>query len=119
MPPKPSSRETVEFHIPGRLPSWNQILGMSHWERVAFKRQAMDGFLCALRACDSGCSTRTTSARSTLSIAAAMLVSYREMALGKRTSKRTKGSARPVKRSTSRSQSSPLTEVPPTNPTTP
>ena len=58
------------------LPSWNAILGFGHWQRARLKKAIQDDFLSALRASAADSSTRTTSARSTLSIAAATLDSY-------------------------------------------
>lgn len=58
------------------IPSWNAILGLGHWQRARLKKAIQDDFLSALRASADDCSTRTTSARSTLSIAAATLDSY-------------------------------------------
>jgi hypothetical protein len=48
--------------IPGRLPSWNTILGMQEWRRYQFKKELADAFLSALKASASDCSTKTTSA---------------------------------------------------------
>lgn len=65
--------------VPGRLPSWNQILGMEQWARYKFKQDVAADFLSALRATDTGCSTSTTSAKSTLSTYADTLESYLTM----------------------------------------
>ena len=58
------------------VPSWNAILGLQHFSRAKLKKAIQDDFLSALRASAADCSTRTTSAKSTLSIAAATLDSY-------------------------------------------
>jgi len=58
------------------VPSWNEVLGMSHWERAKFKKRIQDDFLSELRASASGCSTRTTFARSTMLTASVTLASY-------------------------------------------
>lgn len=58
------------------VPSWNAILGLQHFSRAKLKKAIQDDFLSALRASADDSSTRTTSARSTLSIAAATLDSY-------------------------------------------
>ena len=102
MPPDPSLRETVEFQIPGRLPSWNQILAMQHWNRAKFKSKAMADFESALRVSAADSSTKTTFAKNTLSTAADTLASYRETLLAKRKSKSSKGSAQRGKRKRSR-----------------
>lgn len=66
------------------VPSWNDVLQLQPWARQKRKGEILDAFLCALRASAADSSTRTTSARSTLSIAADMLDSYRATALAKR-----------------------------------
>lgn len=73
-----------ELTVPGRLPSWNDILGMEQWARYKYKNEIQIAFLSALQASAGDCLTRTTSARNSMSIAAATLVSYREMAREKR-----------------------------------
>jgi len=78
-PPVNGSCEAIiELRIPGRLPSWNEILGMQHWARDKFKCQLQDNFAYALRASANDSSIKTTSARSTMLTAAATLDSYRE-----------------------------------------
>ncbi len=65
-----------EIEIPGRLPSWNDILGMEQWARYKFKKQLADDFLCALRRSAGGSSTKITSAKSTLLTFVATLELY-------------------------------------------
>lgn len=72
----PALELMVAFHVPGRLPSWNTVLALGHWERARFKVNLQRGFLSALRACESACSTRTISARNTTWTAADTLASY-------------------------------------------
>lgn len=80
------------------IPSWNAILGLGHWQRARLKKAIQDDFLCALRASADDCSTRTISARSTLSIAAATLDSYqRTMQERRRLKSRKSASARKKK----------------------
>lgn len=62
--------------IPGRLPSWNQILAMHHWQRKKFKDQLAHEFLSALRQSASDCSIPTTSARNTTLTYAATLALF-------------------------------------------
>jgi hypothetical protein len=64
----------------GRLPSWNEILGMEQWQRYQFKKEWADRFLSALRQYASDSSIKTISAKSTLSIYVATLESYLETA---------------------------------------
>jgi hypothetical protein len=70
--------------IPGRLPSWNALLAMGHWQRHKLKRETQESFLCALRAADDASLTSTTSVKSMWLIAADTLESYRATALAKR-----------------------------------
>ncbi len=73
---------TVE--IPGRLPSWNAILGMETWTRYKFKTSLQQKFLCALQAIAQDSSTRTTSVPNIISTAAATLDSYGKTILARR-----------------------------------
>lgn len=75
------------IEIPGRLQSWNQILGMEHWERYKFKDALQADFLYELQASAKDSSTKTTCARNTILTAAATLASYRETARQLRKSK--------------------------------
>lgn len=73
-----------KLEIPGRLPSWNDVLGMEQWARYKFKNELQLAFLSELRAFDDGFSTKTTSVKSSMSIAADTLASYMEMNREKR-----------------------------------
>ena len=70
------SEPTVVLEIAGRIPSWNEILGMEHWARDKYKTSVRENFLCALRATAQGSSTKTTFAKNILLTAAATLDSY-------------------------------------------
>ncbi len=85
-----ASQSLLRIDIPGRLPSWNQILGMEHWSRHKLKSEIQDGFLSALRASASDSSTKTTSVKSIMSIAADTLESYREITRKERASRSAK-----------------------------
>lgn len=74
--------------IPGRLPSWNQVLALEHWGRAKLKEGIQTAFLSALRLSASDSLTRTTSAKNSMLIAADTLESYRGMLRAKRKSKR-------------------------------
>jgi hypothetical protein len=65
--------------LPGRLPSWNEILGMQHFSRQSLKSRLLKEFGFALRASAAACSTRTICAPSTLLTAAATLASFEMM----------------------------------------
>lgn len=76
--------DAIKVVIPGRLPSWNEILGMEHWARAKFKSDIQDAFLSELRRSAADSSTKTTSARNTMSIAADTLESYQATQRAKR-----------------------------------
>jgi hypothetical protein len=79
-PPPPQPGEPIfTLEVPGRLPSWNDILGMEQWARYKFKGELATAFLCALRASAADSSTKITSAKSTTLIYAATLESYLAM----------------------------------------
>ena len=78
----------MTLKIPGRLPSWNAILGMSRWQRLRLKHMIQAEFLSALRASAADSLTRTTSARSTMSIAADTLAAFLATRRRKQQSKR-------------------------------
>jgi hypothetical protein len=67
--------------------SWNQVLQLQPFARQKLKGQIQRVFLSALLASASSCSTMTTSAKSTSSIAADTLASYRETLRVKRVSR--------------------------------
>lgn len=102
-----------QLEIPGRLPSWNEILGMEHWARYKFKDEIQGAFLCALRATANDCSTMTTSARSTMLTACATLDSYRAMRREQRRLKSAKKKSSPGRRKGSASKSSKFEPVGP------
>lgn len=62
------------LRIPGRLPLWNAMLGLSHWQRMKFKKQEQEKFLSALQAAAADWQTRTGCARNIFSIAADTMV---------------------------------------------
>ncbi len=84
------------------VPSWNAILGLGHWQRARLKKAIQDDFLSALRASAADCSTRTTCARSTLSIAAATLDSYQRTMQERRKSRSRKSKSGAKKKSARR-----------------
>jgi len=43
-----SSKLILRLEIPGRLPSWNQILGLEHWGRAKLKKKIQDEFISSL-----------------------------------------------------------------------
>lgn len=73
--PKPG-KLIFSLTIPGRLPSWNAILAMEHWQRYKEKRNLADVFLFALKLSERDCSTTTTPAPSGTLIYSATLALY-------------------------------------------
>lgn len=75
----PRSVPVFQLTIPGRLASWNEILGMEQWARYKYKQDLADVFLSTLRATARDSSIRTTSAANTLLTYADTLESYLAM----------------------------------------
>lgn len=96
----PLMSESIEILIPGRLPSWNALLALGHWERAKLKKSIQAEFLSALRACESDCSTKTTSRRNTMWTAADTLDSYIQTSRVKRKLKLASAKPRRAKRNT-------------------
>lgn len=72
----PQFSPSFRLVVPGRLPSWNQILAMHHWSRKKFKDNLTRAFLCALRASAGDCSMKITSAKSSTLTYADTLASF-------------------------------------------
>lgn len=108
LPPIPTIRchntlPSLSLTLKHPLPSWNAILGLGHWQRARLKKAIQDDFLSALRASAADCSTRTTSVRSTLSIAAATLDSYQRTMQERRRLKSRKSASAQKKKSAPKS----------------
>lgn len=85
--PKPG-KLIFALTIPGRLPSWNDILGMEQWARYKFKKELSDVFMFALQQSERASSTGTISAKNTMSIFCAIhLREYLETAQQRRLSR--------------------------------
>ena len=97
--------EEVRLSIPGKLPSWNEILGMEYRKRDQFKKRIQATFLCALRASADASSMKTISARNIMSTAADTLDSYQATQREKRASKRASRKLTAMMKSASKSQS--------------
>lgn len=80
--------------------SWNNVLQLEHHARSGLKLKIQNAFLSALRASENACSTTTTSAKSTLSIAADTLASFQATALAKRKLKAASAKLAKAKKST-------------------
>lgn len=77
--PKKEGELIFSLTIPGRLPSWNELLGMEHWARYALKEQIQVAFLSALYQSANDSSTKIISAKNSMLIAHATLESYRKI----------------------------------------
>ncbi len=106
--PEPEKKGELIFSlkVPGRLPSWNKLLAMEHWERNTFKKKLANDFLYALQASANTCLTRTTSVKNSYATYYATLVSYRETARQLRKFRSAKRKLNPVARRKFRSKSS-------------
>lgn len=111
-PESPEGELILCLEIPGRLPSWNDLLGLEHWARYKFKKMLQETFLCELRRCASDSSTKTTSARNTMLIAADTLALFLETARQQRALKSAKKKQEKVGESMSASKSSKDKAVP-------
>jgi hypothetical protein len=113
--PEQKKQGTLIFSltIPGRLPSWNALMGqMEHWQRYKLKDDIQIDFLSALYRSANTSSMRTTSARNTILTAAATLESYRRTARKLRELKSAKKKLSRVPRRKSESKSI-VSEPPP------
>lgn len=105
-PPTPSDGTLIfRLEVDGRLPSWNEILGMEHWARYKFKNELAASFLSALQQSGTDSSMRITCAKNSMSTYADTLERYLVMKQVRRTSKRSKGKRAATKKSRSSSRS--------------
>lgn len=110
-PPEKQQGEPIfSLTIPGRLPSWNEVLGMEHWARYKLKEEIQGAFLCALYQSASDCSTKTTSAKSSILTAAATLESYRKIRREQRALKLANKKRSPGRKKKSKSKSTDFPE---------
>jgi hypothetical protein len=66
----------LHLEVPGRLPSWNEIVG-THWTKIdKIKWAIQESILSALQVSAAAYSTRITSAKSSISIHCDTLASY-------------------------------------------
>lgn len=66
------------------VPSWNDVLSKEQWGRDKMKKEIANAFLSALRASESGCSTKIICAASTRSTYADTLESFLKIRLEQR-----------------------------------
>lgn len=111
-PPLDKAKLIFRMELPGRLPSWNDILGMEEWARYQFKKQLAESFMFELRRSARDSSTKTISVRSTLSTCLDTLESYLAMRLGKRKSNAAKKKQSRAQKSLFESKSSKSENLP-------
>lgn len=75
-PARLSLQPILTLKVPGRLPSWNMVLAMHHWQRKKFKDRIAESFLSALHHSAADCSTKTISAKNTMWIYADTLAQF-------------------------------------------
>lgn len=99
--------------IPGRLPSWNDILGMEQWARYQFKKELAAVFLSELRRIAADCSTKTTCAKNIWWTYVDTAVRYQAMQQEKRRLRSAKKKSAPTSQKKRSSKSFKPTEAPP------
>lgn len=104
-PEKREGKLIFSLRVPGRLPSWNELLGMQHYARHRLKGRIAKDFLSALQACEPDSLTKTTCAKSTMLIYADTLAAYLRMTQAKRILKSASAKRIRAKVSTSGSKS--------------
>lgn len=102
----------LRLEVEGRLPSWNEILGMEHWQRYKVKSELAADFLSALRASEDASSTRIISVKNITSIFADTLERYLRTQREKRKLKSLKKKLEAKSGSTSESKSTLFEKVP-------
>jgi len=102
---KPRPELIFSAEVDGRLPSWNELLGMEHWSRHQLKKALQETFLSGLRQSGGSCSMTIIFAKSSMSIAADTLQSFMETARLRRELKLLKLKLGLTKESTSKSKS--------------
>lgn len=75
------------MEIPGRIPSWNALLGMTHWKRIRAKKEQQENFISALSLGVNDSATRTILASSGCSTVSDIVARLREMSRKKSTLK--------------------------------
>lgn len=90
----------LRLRIPGRIPSWNAVLSMSHWQRAKAKKQLQKEFISALSLSENASAIRTTFRKNGFSTVSDIAERFEAMSRIKSPSKRRKGKRRKAKRST-------------------
>lgn len=86
--------------VPGRLPSWNALLGMSHWQRLKEKKRHQREFISALSLSENASSIPIICARSGTLILSDIAELFKETSRTKSPSKRRKGKRVKARKST-------------------
>jgi hypothetical protein len=97
------------------VPSWNDVLSLEQWGQNKLKQSIQHAFLSALRACETGSSTTTTSASSTRSTLAGIAASCLVIHQRQRELKRANAKREKAKQSIPSSKSSPAPTSPKEN----
>jgi hypothetical protein len=84
----------MALEIPGRLPSWNEVLSMEYHDRASWKEGIQNSFLSALQRSANAFSTTTTPAKSIMLTASDTLASFIVTRAQQRALKRRNGGAR-------------------------
>lgn len=101
-PPKEVKGKLVfSLTVPGRLPSWNEVLGIEQWARYKFKQDLAKSFELSLRASAKDSSMTTTLQRNSTLTYCATLESYQAMRREQRRLRLLKKKLNPTKRSES------------------
>lgn len=98
MPPEPPSGQTgatliLKLSVPGNLPSWNELLGKSHWERLKIKKRVQAEFLSALNLSENASSIPIICQKSGCSTVSDIAVLFEEMSRTRSNSRPPKGNA--------------------------
>jgi hypothetical protein len=99
-PKKQAMQQLLQLRIPGRLPSWNALLGMDHWARAKLKKSIQQDFISALSLSVNASSIPTILAKNGLSTVSDISVLFREMSQIKSHSKPAKGKRKRARKST-------------------
>lgn len=92
------SEDRIVLKVKGRLPSWNALLSMNHWQRTKLKREIQENVRSALCQLEKGSSIPTIFRQSTALMPSDILGAYIAMHQTRRPSQRLKGSVKKAKK---------------------
>lgn len=99
----PGKSLLLRLVVPGRIPSWNQLLGLSHWRRLKLKKAQQQAFISSLHLSENASATRIISRKNGLSIVSDIVALFQEMSRNCSPSKPGKGKRNRKNKSTPRS----------------